>query len=528
MLLALGVVGVPWAAALLHVLLTSPAGITLPDDLALIELHTRRAMHFAQLVGVFDHYGWSHPGPSYFYLQAVPGWLFGSSARALFAGAVMCGGLSSVAILWVVRRRAGASRAIVAAGLLAWLGWLLTQHSGAALTYSEGRLGALVSPWNPMVVIFPLLLVMVLAAFAFDGSGCSALASALVGSFVVQTDISTTPVVVVVVLAGVVGWVVARRGHRRDPSARRRGLGAAAAIGLVVIWIPPLIEQLTTTPGNLTLLWRFFTAPHPTPTFVDSIRTAISGLGIAVIGPSEVMSSILGGTPNHSLLATVVALGTVALGVVALVVGLRTSSRVATGLGAVSLVALCGLLLGASHIVGFAFGYLVIWACVLPIAAALSMALLPLPILVRSTERRRGARGVTSGLAVLAGVAMLLGVMALPPVSASSDPQVAALTRLVEASVPRGAVVEIEDAGAGTATTQLLDVERFLGLVNQLDKAGYQPKVNAFWRPQLGPSFLAGEGVTSVVTLSTWSPTSTSTAGYVGRVGDMAVSVRAR
>ena len=527
-LLAVLIVVIPWLVALIHVVLTAPSSIALPDDLALIELHTRRAMHLSQQLGVFDHYGWSHPGPTYFYLQALPGWLLGSSARALFVGAALIGALSSLAIVWVVERRAGALRALVASGGLAWLGFLLTAHGPAALTYSEGRLGALVSPWNPMVVIIPLLLVLVLVAAAWDGSGCSALAAVLVGSFVVQTDISTTPVVGLVVACGIVGWVLARRGHPLEASARRRWLGAATAVGIVVVWIPPLIEEATGHPGNMTLLWRFFTTPHASLSFTESLHTAVAGLAVATVGPGEIMSSILGGPPHHGLLAVVTAIGSLAAGVCSLVLGLRARRRFAAGLGAASVVGLCGLVLGASHIVGFAFGYLVIWACVLPVAAALSVLLLEAPAGLRSTQARRVGRFVVVGLASLAGVMMLVGVLTLPPVSATADPQVAALTRVVVGSVPAGSVVEIEDAGAGSSATQLLDVERFFGLINQLDKAGYQPKVNSFWQSQLGPSYVAGTGVRHVVTLSTWTAASESHAGYVGRVGDMAVMITPR
>ena len=55
-----------------------------------------------------------------------------------------------------------------------------------------------------MVVIFPLVLLLLLAATAVDGSWLSWLGSAAVGTFVVQTNISTLPLVVtVVVLVGV-------------------------------------------------------------------------------------------------------------------------------------------------------------------------------------------------------------------------------------------------------------------------------------------------------------------------------------
>jgi hypothetical protein len=86
--------------------------------------------------------------------------------------------------------------------------------------------------------------------------------------------------------------------------------------------------------------------------------------------------------------------------------------------------------------------------------------------------------------------------------------------------------VFIGDNGAGTGvTSRTIDVEEFIGLVNQLDVAGYHPRVNALWRPEFGPGYLANGKKRRVVLLSTWKPTSGRAAGYVGRVGDMGVTV---
>ena len=68
-----------------------------------------------------------------------------------------------------------------------------------------------------------------------------------------------------------------------------------------------------------------------------------------------------------------------------------------------------------------------------------------------------------------------------------------------------------------------LDVERFIGLVNELDRQGFSPKVNKVWRAQFGPGYLASGHEDASFVLKTWTPSSPSTPGYVGRVGDMAL-----
>ena len=62
--MAFAVVAAPFAYAVVR-LLAAPSGhLTLPDDLALIDLHVRRALDWKQQVGVFDHNNWNHPGPT--------------------------------------------------------------------------------------------------------------------------------------------------------------------------------------------------------------------------------------------------------------------------------------------------------------------------------------------------------------------------------------------------------------------------------------------------------------------------------
>jgi len=106
-----------------------------------------------------------------------------------------------------------------------------------------------------------------------------------------------------------------------------------------------------------------------------------------------------------------------------------------------------------------------------------------------------------------------------------SNPHVGALASLVRPELARSASVFVGDAGAGTATTRLLDTEEFIGLVNRLDQLGYHPKVNDFWKVQFGPGFHANGREERQVELSTWTPASPAQPGYRGRVGDMAVTV---
>ncbi len=559
--LAFLVVGVPFAVAVVRLLATPGGHIYLPDDLALIDLHTRRALEWRQQLGVFDHNNWNHPGPAYFYLLSLGYRLFGSGAKAMFVGATLINALAALGCVEVVRRRSTPARALWAALWICVLASVLAAVSPGSTTYSEGALGALVSPWNPMVVIFPLLLVVLLGAAAVDRSALSLVAVVVVGSVVVQTDISTLPLVAtVVVVAGVV-WTVTALADRRRPGAHAGGAptdaegsgatvegagpppwrrwawaGAALAV-LVVMWIPPVVQQVTNHPGNFTLIYRFFTAPHQGQSLGASLRSAVSAFGVMVVGPSEIMSSLLGGTPRHPAAAVATTAVVVALAATVAVVGVHQRRRFAAGLGSLTLIGCVTTVVAVSHVVGFVFGYLVIWAVVIPVGALIGSGLLPRPLRWSTAGHRSSspARPVLllqlglCTLAVVAGVVLTVRVVALPDLRTVSDPRVEHLFSLVAPSLdPRGTVF-VGDNGAGTQLTGLLDTEEFIGLVNQLDAHGYHPRVNHLWRAQFGPGYVApASSAPRQVQLYTWAPTSSRLPGYAGRVGDMAVVVIGR
>ena len=97
------------------------------------------------------------------------------------------------------------------------------------------------------------------------------------------------------------------------------------------MWLPPVVQQLTNHPGNLTLIYRFFTAPHPVPSLAASVRSVVSVYGVLLVGPSEVMSSYLGHTPDHLAAAVTAIVVATAVGIAVTVVGARQRNRFAAG-----------------------------------------------------------------------------------------------------------------------------------------------------------------------------------------------------
>jgi hypothetical protein len=86
--------------------------------------------------------------------------------------------------------------------------------------------------------------------------------AAFVASFVTQTHVGYAPLAVPLLALGAAGLVVAAvRGGRGDdgPSPRRLLAPGLAALGvLAVMWLPPVVQQLTDEPGNLSAVVTWF------------------------------------------------------------------------------------------------------------------------------------------------------------------------------------------------------------------------------------------------------------------------------
>jgi hypothetical protein len=569
-LVAFGTLAIPFAIILVR-FLVSGGHVYLPDDLAVIDLNTRRALHWRQELGPFDRYGWSHPGPAYFYLLSIAYRLIGSGAQAQFIGATAINALASFGVVWVVKRRVGPAAAVWAAVCVGYLAIQLSFTGGQTVTYSESALGALVSPWNPTVVILPMVLFAVLCAAAPSGSPLSLLGALLIGSFIVQTDFSAAVMVAVFLLASVLAWVILAERKRRGRIRRVHAAGAEradgadasgagqgvergvtgrdraasglfasglwartwAGLGLVVLvgmWVPPLIQQFTTNPGNMTLIVRFFTGPQSAPaaTVANSFRAAMAVYGVLAIGPSEVMNLALGRIYPHPAVASITAVVLVAIGVAVLVLGLRRRHRFAVMLGALSLAGGAVTVFAALRVSGPVYGYLLVWAVAAPLLAVIGVGALVLaradrPVAAQ-TRAAPSLRVAVCGVAVVVCVVLSVHVAALPPLSTVSDPVVGDTVALVTPKLTPGQPVQVVDAQG----PDLLGTEQYIGVVNLLDERGYDPKVSGFFTDLVGPGFLATGHEPTQISIGRWTVRSPSLPGFVGRVGNDAITVTHR
>lgn len=237
----------PFLAALLTFLFQSDTPLYPWADHALTEIGTRSASEGDQFLGPYSRFGWYHPGPAVFYALVPMYELFSEAAIGILAGAVVLNLLGVVALVMVVARWGGQTLSLWLSVLLA--GFLATNTP--TFVYDA---------WGPHIVVVPFALFMVLCAALASGSRLVLPALAVVGSFIVQTQLGASVGVIALLAVSALIRIVAARGK---PRQSLRGPLIATVAALVVMWVLPFAEQVTHTPGNLRHLGAFF---EQTPT----------------------------------------------------------------------------------------------------------------------------------------------------------------------------------------------------------------------------------------------------------------------
>lgn len=202
----------------------------------------------------------NHPGPAFFW-AAYP-------------------------IYLVLGRSAWASEAAVAALNVAWVGaglWLVRRVAGPAMMLSMAVIFAVLigqygldagtQLWNPWMALWPFTVLVLATWAALAGHRTLPLAVAA-ASWAVQAHAGyavVAPALVAFAIVGVAAQLgLARRqgGDRGDPlglgalTPRRFGIDVAIAAGVgLVMWSPPVVDQFSNEPGNLTILLQHFTSP---------------------------------------------------------------------------------------------------------------------------------------------------------------------------------------------------------------------------------------------------------------------------
>jgi hypothetical protein len=237
-----------------------PAG-----DMAQAELHVRGFWSHPPLVGAAGRLGTlqdqgSHPGPA-LWLAMYPVYaLFGRSSYGLLAGAASVHLVAIALSLWVAWRRAGLAFTVVLGVAIA----VLVRASGPAF---------FVEPWNPWLAVFPFLLFLLLLWAVLEEERSHLPLAVLAGTYCIHCHIGYLPIVGALVLGVLVwtGWTLHRHGEAVWRTLARPL--AWSGVALVVMWLPPVVDQLIHDPGNLLILYRNFRYPaDPAVGLVDAVR----------------------------------------------------------------------------------------------------------------------------------------------------------------------------------------------------------------------------------------------------------------
>jgi len=431
-----------WIVALVPVMVEMQRGWRALQDDATISLRSYQVLSLhPPLVGQLSgsSIGSGHilydPGPLQFALLALPVHI-DPAQGALWGAAVIFGLCLSLAVeaLWSTGR-------VVACGVvglvvldLAWLTPALFAHP----------------TWNPYFAIPFVVTSLVLAWIVATGSVGWWPVLALTASAAAQTEVFFAVLsVALVAVAPCVGVV------RRRPE-RLRWLVSGTAV-LVVCWLPAVIQELTTRPGNLTLL-------------LTGRRSASQGLsfGLSAVGfagsPSPVWLT-------HDLTLSTAVHGGGSIGGALTVVAMAIVAAVAWRARRYDLATLAGLALLSSACAVVTFGaipsnlearilYLdkMLWPIGVLVWSVVAWAVVELvgagarrtrSVEPRTAGSKKPATVMGAGLGITAAMAVLLGVLGIGELDAAARAQVVAsevhlvksMATQIEAQTPPGRVV---------------------------------------------------------------------------------------
>jgi hypothetical protein len=369
--------------------------IVTDSDFAVSELYTELATRGQLLVGPYSRFGWNHPGPIYFYLQAPLYAASGRRAASLYAVPVAIN-LAAIAILaWVV---GGATR-----------GPLLLFVTAACVVVAWRAPWLMASPWTAHVPVMPALAFIVLCAAVAGGRPRLLPLAMVFGSFITQTHVGFVPIATALSVIAIAAVIL----DKRERAQSLVILYASAGV-FVALWLLPVSEALSHAGGNLAALWGFFVtgggAGH-------SVTQALAGWSYGICGIFRPDFALpWGGRVIPRYVGWVVpgALGQL---VVLLIITIRTSRSDRRFESALSLSALVASLVGlwaVSRIEGDILDHEIFWLSAL---GALNLAIIGAAGLEQLARMRLGQWNMpwaaTAGSIVLLMLVLQLGMIHL-------------------------------------------------------------------------------------------------------------------
>ncbi len=464
-------------------------------DLAMTELRVRDVgTRHTPLIGLPGRIGnfpdqGSHPGPLSFYLLA-PGYrAFASTAWSLELGTVLIHGAGVAAALVLAYRRGGQRVCVAVAVLLA----VVLRGYGA---------NVLTQPWNPYLPVISWMVVLLAAWSLLEGDMVGLVFFVAAGSLCAQTHVPYVGLVggmgaLILAWLGLRHWLAAHRGVGAVvPLVGLRRWSITAAIVGVLLWLPPVADQLRHTPGNLSMLSDYFrNPPEQSIGLGAAARVLLQHLNVARLLAAAVQHSDYFKTVSFDLRGSLLpgAL-VVVMWALCAIAARRLGHRPLVRLHAVIGTALLLEWIAMARIFGKLWYYLTFWAWGVTTLTVWAIVW-TLVVLLR---RRRPTRDLQVRHAMmLSGAAVLvISTAAFSWSALSVKPPENQLSRTLGAVV--GPTADALDAGVGAADgragTYLVtwsDVAFFgsqgYGLVNELERRGFHVGVANAWRVPVTP-----------------------------------------
>lgn len=449
-------------------------------------------------IGPFGHQG-SHPGPLSFYVLWPVYALFGSTAWGMEVASVFVHVAGIAVVLWIAYRRGGLGLVLGMAAVLA----VLLRAFGASL---------LTQAWNPYLPVV-WWLVFVLSVWSVLCDDWLFLPVAVfAGSLCAQTEVSYLGLCVVLGAVAVGAAAVAAFRGRRDPAVVRRFVTWLVATVVVagLVWLPPVVQQLTTAHGNLGVLFNYFRNPPQTPA---GLSQGIKVM-LAHLNPVIVVTHALVPTTSHVDVTT----GSVIPGSLFLAVWLATAVAAwrwkLTSLVWLHVVIAITLVIGVvsiSRIFGILWYYLVLWAWGLDVLMIVAVGWTLVEVARRVVPDSRmqpmlkaGAAGlvaVTVGFSVLFAVEAADVEVPTPPLSATLGALVSPTTHALDEHIG------VSDGPAGRYLVTFTDPDflgsQAFGLMNELERRGFQVgAVSGYAGPVTPHRVLSPHDATAIIHLS--------------------------
>jgi hypothetical protein len=447
----------------------------------------------------------SHPGPLSFYALWPFYELFGAGSWALEAASVALQLFAIGVALWIANRRGGPWLAV---GLAAVLAVLLRAFGASMLT----------QPWNPYLPVLWWLVFMVAVWSVFCDDLPMLPVAVFAGSFCAQTEVAYLGISTGIgaVTLGVVLWRAYRRRADRA-SVRRLATWVLAGAGVgVLVWLPPVVQQLTTAHGNLALLFNYFTHPPQTPVGVSQGVPFV----LAHLNPVAPITKALVPNGGNFVGAGSAIPGAVFLALWAATAAVAWRRRLHPVIELDALLAVT-VVLGAastSRIFGLLWYYLLLWGWIanglMVIAAGWTVAVVVNERLRADLRRRVGATAALGFAAVIVGFTALFAIEAASvqtPTPFLADqlravvaPTVHALDRHVgptSGAAGRYLVTYTDPNSLGSQA---------FGLVNELERGGFRVGMTRGYRNAIAPHrVLDSAQATAIVHLAVGSDIAT-------------------